>query len=84
MPNQSLTSVTTVDYRRHVGLQVAEGQCDVSPALAEVTRLLELGVGGDVELVLLADAISQSAALSLRDGQLFNAGKSIYVAAELK
>ncbi|XP_043218348.1 focadhesin-like [Amphibalanus amphitrite] len=54
-------------------LQVSEGLSDVSPALSEVTRLLELGVGGDVELVLLSDTIARSSALSIRDGKLIGA-----------
>ena len=65
-----MTSLRTV-------VQVTEGLGDVSEAVCEVTRLFELGVGGDVELVLLSEVITRSSALSLRDGKLINAGEHV-------
>ncbi|XP_037079427.1 focadhesin-like [Pollicipes pollicipes] len=50
--------------------RMTEGLSDVTSAVDDVRRLLELGLGGDVELILLSDIISQSSALSLLSGQL--------------
>ncbi|XP_037079423.1 uncharacterized protein LOC119100434 [Pollicipes pollicipes] len=50
--------------------RMTEGLSDVTSAVDDVRRLLELGLGGDVELILLSDIISQSSALTLLSGQL--------------